>query len=247
MTFDEWNSFLTFRKEFYEKVMEWKRFSDELLPLQKTAAMSDTPFYNVENPLVYNTALDSVLPEDEIKLIVIGDNPGKNEQLNKNRKYLVGQSGKLAEGFFRRNEELGVDFRKNAIILNKTPVHTAKTGHLKYLLKTGSEEIGQLIEESQIWFAKKTAELHKSLKNCRLWLVGYAELKPGGIFRSYGEELKKSYKENPSWNNVYVFQHFSMNCFNRDLNAYRANNPSLSLEKSLELLGIFHRKEIFGS
>ena len=244
MTSDEWNCFSDFRNEFAEKVAEWNRFSGELFPLQKAAASLDTPLYNIENPIVYNTALDSVLPEDDIKLIVIGDNPGKNEQLNKNRKYLVGQSGKLAEGFFRRNGELGVDFRGNAIILNKTPVHTAKTNHLKYLLKNGSAEIRQLIEESQI--AKATARLHQNLKGCKLWLVGYAELKNGGIFTLYRNELEKSYDKNSSWNDVYVFQHFSMNCFSRDLNAFREKNPDLCMKKSLESLGILHRNEIFG-
>ena len=112
-----------------------------MFPLQKAAYEKDTPEYPLENAVVYNTSLDSVTEEDDIHLIVVGDNPGKEEQFEKNRKYLVGQSGRIAEGFFRRNEELNTDFRKNVIILNKTPLHTAKTKHLNYLkniIKTNS-------------------------------------------------------------------------------------------------------------
>ena len=71
----------------------------------------------------------------------------------------MGQSGKIAEGFFRKNPELQTDFRKNVIILNKTPVHTAKTKHLNELSK--NETAKKIILESQIWMAQKTAELHK--------------------------------------------------------------------------------------
>lgn len=262
MTNSEWNAFSSFREDFKNKVNEWSRLSSELLPLQKDAARNDTPPYPIENPVVYNSALDKVTKDDEIRLIVIGDNPGKNEQREKNKAYLVGQSGKIAEGFFRRNPELKVDFRKNAVILNKTPVHTAKTNHLKFLLKNGSVEIKNLIRESQIWMAERTAALHSELKTCDLWLVGYAELKEKGIFTLYRDTLKSSYFEkgndlkqdsqySDAWSRVFVFQHFSMNCFLRDLGNFRAGfengnaNESLSLKESLCALGTKHKNEIF--
>ena len=138
----QWQVFTGFRKEFKDIIEKWSTFlknEDEfglLQELQKNAADSDnTPAYPLETPIVYNTALDTVTKEDEIKLIVVGDNPGKNEQLEKKRKYLVGQSGKIAESFFARNTELGINFRKNVIILNKTPVHTAKSKELAFLQK----------------------------------------------------------------------------------------------------------------
>ncbi len=246
MTDSEWKAFCSFREDFRKKVLEWSEFSEKLIPLQKAAAEHDTPPYSIENPVVYNTSLDSVLQDDDIRLIVIGDNPGKNEQLQKNRAYLVGQSGRVAEGFFRRNPELNIDFRKNAVILNKTPVHSAKTKHLKDIEKNGGSEIQNLIEESQVWFARKTAELLSSLKDCRLWLVGYAELKKNGIFTLYREELKKSCTES-DFNRVLVYQHFSMNCFSNNLNRFRNDFSELSLSDSLEKLGKLHRKEIFGS
>ena len=244
MTENEWNAFSAFRDEFKCKVEEWCRFSEKLIPLVKNAAEKDTPPYEIENLVVYNSALDKITPEDDIKLIVIGDNPGKNEQLSANKAYLVGQSGKLADGFFKKNPELEIDFRKNVIILNKTPVHTAKTKHLKELSKNGGEEIQNLIEESQIWMAEKTAALLSELKNCSLWLVGYAELKSKGIFTLYRDALKSSCTSE-SWNRVFVFQHFSMNCFNRDINDFAKKNPSLSLNESLKRLGSIHKEEVF--
>ena len=243
MTDNEWNAFCEFREDFKEKVKEWSSVGAEISELAKKAAKKDTPEYNIENPVVYNTALDSFSKEDEIKLIVIGDNPGKNEQLSKNQKYLVGQAGKIGEGFFARNPELGIDFRKNAIILNKTPVHSAKTCHLKVFKKEASEEVLKVLEESQIWMAERTALLHKSLSGCALWLVGYAELKNKGIFSLYRDKLLES---SGAFDRVFVFQHFSMNCFTQDLKKFMAKNPELALSEAIDELGHIHRKEIFG-
>lgn len=248
----QWAAFCQFRDEFRKKCEEWSRFSCILKPLQEAAAEKDTPEYPVENPVVYNSDFDSFTEQSEIKLIVIGDNPGKNEQLDKNRRYLVGQAGKIAQGFFARNSEFGIDFRKNVIILNKTPVHTAKTNHLKALKAAGSE-IEQLILQSQVWMAEKTAWLHQALFECagqkrvELWLVGYAELKGNGLFLPYRNSFSAAYQKNDDvWDSVKVFQHFSMNRFLIDLKDFSKNNSEISLAKNLYLLGDRHKLEIFG-
>lgn len=292
MTETQWQFFTDFRKDFKEQCHQWNEaFAAMLEPLQKAAASKDTPEYPVETGVVYNHALDEVTMDTDIKLIVIGDNPGKDEQLQRNQRYLVGQAGKIAAGFFSRNPELAIDFRKNTIILNKTPVHTAKTAHLRYLLKNGGTEITHLIQESQLWMAQKTAQLHQVLcwapgsggknasgknasgdeKNCgsswcgcQLWLVGYAELKGRGLFLDYRNQLAQSYGVEvvgegqadsvsqdflPAWNQVMVFQHFSMNRFTIDL-AEKLHegkiNSQLPLQEQLAVLGAFHRQEIFG-
>ncbi len=151
MTAQQWKYFCDFKDEFKSKVEEWKKAAPELTALQKEAALSaKTPEYPFETTVVYNRSLDDITPEDEIKLIVIGDNPGKDEQLAKNNRYLVGQAGKIAEGYFRKNPELGVDFRKNVIILNKTPVHSAKTIQLNTIAKKGGKKIARLIKATQL-------------------------------------------------------------------------------------------------
>ena len=248
MTKEQWNCFCDFKNDFKKQVEEWKKAAPELTQLQKEAArLANTPEYPFETTVVYNRALDDLTPDDEIKLIVIGDNPGKDEQLAKNNRYLVGQAGKIAEGYFRKNPELGVDFRRNVIILNKTPVHSAKTNQLKNIIKQGGPAIAKLIEESQIWMAEKTAALHAAL-GTELWLVGYSELKDKGIFALYRDSLKAALAGNPkAWNRVYVFQHFSMNRFSIDLSDYvkAEKKEKAPLESNIHELGLLHRNEIF--
>lgn len=297
MTETQWQFFTEFKNNFKEQCSQWNEdFATMLEPLQRAAARKDTPEYSVETGVVYNHALDEVTKETDIKLIVIGDNPGKDEQLQRNQRYLVGQAGKIAAGFFSRNPELAIDFRKNTIILNKTPVHTAKTVHLRQLLKSGKPEIIRLIQESQRWMATQTAQLHQVLcsapgsggknasgknagvipaggdeKNCgsswcgcQLWLVGYAELKGRGLFLDYRDQLAQSYGVPlagtveagavsqgflPQWNQVMVYQHFSMNRFTIDLADQLSSgkiNSQLPLQEQLAVLGALHRQEIFG-
>lgn len=247
MTQEQWKYFCDFKNQFKKKVEEWKKAAPELTELQRQAALlAKTPEYPFETTVVYNRALDDITPQDEIKLIVIGDNPGKDEQLAKNNRYLVGQAGKIAEGYFRKNPELGVDFRKNVIILNKTPVHSAKTAQLNTIAKQGGEKIAGLIEGSQLWMAQKTAQLHAAL-GTELWLVGYSELKPRHIFCPYRDELKASCSPE-AWARVYVFQHFSMNRFTIDLGEFieAGKKEKAPLESNIHELGLLHRKEIFG-
>ncbi|MCR4734365.1 MAG: hypothetical protein K5829_05115 [Treponema sp.] len=278
MTEGQWTIFCNFRESFRQKVEEWKESAPELTDLQHQAALeAKTPQYPFETSVVYNRDLDSLTKASEIKLIVIGDNPGKDEQLAKNNRYLVGQAGKIADGFFKRNEELGIDFRKNVIILNKTPVHSAKTIQLKRIMKLGGPKIEKLILESQLWMAKKTAEFYSaffqealksnfegpssSITLPELWLVGYSELKDKGFFVDYRDELKASLNKlsKGAWNSTYLFQHFSMNRFTIDLkdlcegeqSLFAVENPSLAgkaaLLEKIHFTGRKHKEEIFGS
>ncbi len=251
MTENQWKAFSLFRDEFREKCARWQReYSSLLLSLQKKAAEEQGVDYEIENSVVYNTALDEITKESDIRLIVVGDNPGKNEQLEKNKKYLIGQSGKIAENFFRRTEELKTDFRKNAIILNKTPVHSAKTVQLKSFSKADGKA-KDLIVQSQIFMAEKTAALlcglvREGKNDVSLWLTGYSEVKKGKIFESYREAFLKSFEnEADAWERVFVFQHFSMNRFLSDLRQFSASSSHSSVKENLEMLGKLHRREIF--
>lgn len=251
--FKIFSEFKTQLKEYCFNLNE--RFKDELIPLQQNASQKDTPYYPVETPVVYNTALDDFTKESEITKIVIGDNPGKNEQLSINQRYLVGQAGKIAAGFFSKNPEFNTDFRKNVIILNKTPFHSAKTNHLNYIIKNASQELKEAILESIVWMAERTAKLHQDLckyssqnSSVELWLVGYAELKNKGLFLSYRDSLKNSYATNKDlWNKVLVFQHFSMNRFSIDLADFIKKHTDCDRQQAVQLLGSLHRQEIFGT
>lgn len=257
MTIFQWEYFNNFCNSFKNKVTEWNNQAKSLIVVQNKAKdFFNNVDYELQTPIVYNTALDEITQNDEIKLIVIGDNPGKDEQLAKNQKYLVGQAGKLGNSFFKNHEELGINFRKNVIILNKTPIHSAKTNHLKKFASFGGKEIEDLIKETQIWMAQETAKLHQNLLKVsenkdfpQLWLVGYSELKEKGIFTDYKNELKKQYQTSEesknAWNNVFVYQHFSMNRFSIDLKEFSTENKNLDLKTQLKTLGKKHKDEIF--
>ena len=267
----QWEIFSNFRQAFKTQINTWQLELEKaeayglLTELQKQSQVyGHTPEFPVETPIVYNTTLDAVTQEDEIKLIIVGDNPGKNEQLADNRAYLVGQAGKLGDKFFNDSPELGINFRKNVIILNKTPVHSPKTKDLAYILNEAKKSsqggsICRILQESQVWMAQKTAELHQALfeaaqneEKPQLWLVGYGELKKAGIFEDYKQALYKKYFENAGNSkscfddSFLVFQHFSMNRFSIDLKQFQAENPGLPLKSALTALGKKHRKEIFG-
>ena len=257
MTNFQWECFNKFRNTFKDMVTQWNNQAKSLIIVQEKAMeFFKNVDYELQTPIVYNTALDEITQNDEIKLIVIGDNPGKDEQLTKNQKYLVGQAGKLGNSFFKNHDELGIDFRKNVIILNKTPIHSAKTNQLKKFATFGGKEIENLIKETQIWMAQETAKLHqKLLQNSenkdfpQLWLVGYSELKEKGIFTDYKNELKKQYQTSEeaknAWDNVFVYQHFSMNRFSIDLKEFSTENKNLDLKTQLKTLGKKHKDEIF--
>ena len=266
MTDTEWQAFTAFRTDFKAACRNWlaqcgylyaapdeplscvqksvvQGRADALHLLQQAAAENNkTPAYPHETPIVYNHSLDEVQASDAIKLIIISDNPGKNEQLHKNQRYLVGQAGKVAENFFLRNPELGIDFRRDVIILNKTPVHTAKTKELDFVLRHGDEQFSRLFEETQLWLAAHTAALQKAL-NCPLWLVVYGELRKKALFTAYAEELRRHYGGD-STAPVFVFQHFSMNCFSIDLKKH--SDDSMRVDDNLRAIGLRHRREILG-
>jgi hypothetical protein len=243
MNESQWKAFENFRNAFRNQCIAWSENTEWLTALEKRAAAKDhNPEYPLENPIVYNQSLDAVTPYDDIRLIVVGDNPGKDEQLTKNRRYLVGQAGKLGDGFFRRNPELGIDFRKNVIILNKTPIHTAKTKQLSFVKKNGGVQFEDLFKTTQQWMARETAEIQRKL-GCELWLVGYGELRQTGLFSEYANALTSAYQGDipPK---VLVFQHFSMNRFSIDLSDHY--DGRIPLRENLNAIGLAHRAEILG-
>ncbi len=249
MTHASFSAVQAYRSAVASLINRYSFLSAELLRLSGEASASDTPPYSHDTPIVYNTAWDTIQEENDIKLIVVGDNPGKEEQLASRRAYLVGQSGRVAEGFFRKNPCLGVDFRSNVMITNKTPIHTAKTKHLKYLASKGSPDLVQALLESQLEMARLTARLHQQLyagEGTMLYLVGYAELKGKGIFIPYRDELVNSYaSDSEAWDAVYVYQHFSMNRFLIDLKGFMATESSEDMNASLRELGRRHKGEIW--
>ncbi|MBQ6029641.1 MAG: hypothetical protein IJL24_08985, partial [Treponema sp.] len=118
-----------------------------------------------------------------------------------------------------------------------------------------------LILQSQLWLAQKTAELAAGV-GAQIWLVGYAELKDKGIFAPYRDKLKEAAQKSQTGQNagatvydtLFVFQHFSMNRFLIDLRDFCAKEGGLcpdggfdegALAKKIAALGRRHRDEFF--
>lgn len=210
--------------------------------------------YRIELPVVYNLALDDIKLEDEIQFIFVADNPGKNEQKASNQRYLVGQAGKLAEGWFRK--ELKIDFRKAGIIINKTPIHTPKTAELRLLAAQCGEHRAEFLDklkESELMMARFAFRLQTTLNNT-LWVSGYGELANGKLFAPWAEELGRCYAEGlvpaATLDKVWVFRHFSMNQFAIEYKAECQHEltalPGLDPYKVLHKLGVANRRRILG-
>jgi hypothetical protein len=188
--------------------------------------------YAVVRPVVYNDSLDMVTENDEIKIILIGDNPGRREQ--ETGRYLIGPSGKLAEKFFRDRPALGIDFRKNVLILNKTPVHTPRTADLKKLANqrgttAGNEVVAALIRQSQREMVSLLRQFYAVLRPVKIWVIGYSEMKKGGLFAEYTKALFDTLPGG----DIYLYRHFSMNQFLIDYNDKTKQFPA-SAEKDGE-------------
>jgi hypothetical protein len=199
------------------------------------------PSYTVQKPAVFN---DAITGEPAcIRMILVGDNPGRREQ--EQGRYLVGPSGKIAETFFRNNGELGIDFRKNVLILNKTPIHTPRTVELKELCRLGGKQISGAVVSSQRFMAELLYEFWDILAGPKIWIIGYSEMKKGGVFEAYTEKLKEFRAANPLFrDSLLLFRHFSMNQFTIDLRKQAL--PGETLSQSLERIGAAYRERVLG-
>ncbi|MDR0321325.1 MAG: hypothetical protein LBI28_07460 [Treponema sp.] len=246
MNRSEWNNFTKARKRFRRIVEELDNSLPKLKNIQqKLVNNRDEASYTVETPVVYNSALDDITIKDEIKLILVADNPGRREQAEENRRYLVGPSGKIANKFFINNPALGIDFQKNVIILNKTPIHTPRTVELRELCRIDKNNnlISAALEESQIKMAELLFEFHNAL-DCPVWITGYSEMRRGGIFETYTKKLKDFYitSKTKMYKHLFFYRHFSMNQFTIDLKQQALSGESVA--KSLERIGAAYRERI---
>jgi uracil-DNA glycosylase len=206
------------------------------------------PAYTLDTPVVYNRALDETEPPAEIKLILVADNPGRREQAAENRRYLVGPSGKLAEKFFREHPGLGIDFRKNVIILNKTPIHTPRTAELRELRRLGGPAVAEALAKSQRAMVLILGEFRRALAPVPVWITGYSEMKRGGVFEVFTEALGDLRRSIPAPDSpeegIFLYRHFSMNQFT--INLAQETRPRETTAQTLARLGAARRKQILG-
>jgi hypothetical protein len=236
-----WEKFIAAREYFKafcidtaKKAPHLQQWQEELVARRGAAPNA------VETPDVYNNALEAITKSSEIKLLLVADNPGRREQAACNRSYLVGPSGKIAEGFFKKSAAL--DFRKNVIILNKTPIHTPRTAELGVLSEIGGAVAAALITETQKAAAKILLMFYEAF-NVPVWIIGYSEMKKRGIFETYTQELAAFISQKLiKRDDVFFFRHFSMNQFTIDLNKQKQADETV--EQALSRIGGAYRERI---
>ncbi len=211
------NKFSTFAEEFRKKIKEW----DGIYPLKELGCFKDLD-YQLFRTIVYNSQLDRINPQ-EIKVILVGDNPGMEEQ--KQNAYLVGKSGKMADNFFAEN--YGYDFYKNVLIMNKTPLHTKSTSRLTEIYR----KYPGFIRETQEYMAGLIFGMAETL-NVPVFVTGFAGCRtPDGVWLKttaagkplssqaapwFFIELKRKFLQRKDL--LFLFKHFSYGNFSRDLN-----------------------------
>ena len=240
-----WSRFTKARQHYRRQIKGLMGKLSQLQAIQQELVNSRSPSYTVETPIVYNGALDDVQPDSEIRMILVADNPGRREQAAENRRYLVGPSGKIAEKFFRDNPALNIDFRKNVIILNKTPIHTPRTVELRELCRLGGAALETALVESQRIMARLLREFHQALghnrgKSLPVWIIGYSEMRKGGVFEAYTNEIKAIYSDTDLKGSVFLYRHFSMNQFTIDLKRQAARGEPL--DRALNRIGAAYRE-----
>jgi hypothetical protein len=74
-----------------------------------------------------------------------------------------------------------------------------------------------------------------------VWICGYSEMKKGGVFEAYTQELKALCNDNGLRESVFLYRHFSMNQFTIDLKRQAVRGEAL--EKALERIGKAYREK----
>ncbi len=259
MTDAAWAAFSAAREDYRAAVA---RIAEALPSLraaqQRLVDEREGGSFPVETPVVYNGALDDVRAEDDIGIILVADNPGRREQAAENRRYLVGPSGKLADGFFKAHPGLGVDFRRNVVILNKTPIHTPRTAELRELGRIGGQDIERAIADTQADMVRLIRSFHRAVNIGRsepvqLWIIGYSEMGKRKLFEPFTRELDAAYRNSGDGDgfgsdvlraSVLLFRHFSMNQFSVDIR--KRALPQESVGETLRRVGAEYRSRVLG-
>ncbi|MGL4956987.1 MAG: uracil-DNA glycosylase family protein [Bacteroidales bacterium] len=231
MTKNEWDAFQNFRAAFKRKIAVWK-------------AMYPGEIF------VYNSDLDTIIEETDIRYIFVGDNPGVQEK--EQGRYLAGHSGQICDKFMK--ERLEIDMA-NVLVLNKTPIHTPSTMDLK---KVNPDAL----KETQIWMAQQIALLTKVFTEVDLCIFGISHLGKGNLFEPFCEVLKTGLDPIYADKHLYAFKHFSYGQFHGDYNdaveqglpyptpdSIDVDCPTNNSANALDIfrsIGKFHSRNIFG-
>jgi len=170
---------------------------------------------NQDIKFVFNNDLDFFKDNyKDIKYILIGDNPGNIE--TEKKRYFVGPSGISARVFFENF--LVNDFKKEVLVLNKTPIHTSQTHFLK--LKNN-----KIINDTQKYMANLSFKLYKNLLNSTVIITGFmgacsnkkwiSQSNKNNLGYCFFKQIKENFKEIE--NKLHIIKHFSFLSIYKDL------------------------------
>jgi hypothetical protein len=111
---------------------------------------------------------------------------------------------------------------------------------LRELCRLGGAALETALAESQRIMARLLREFHQALA-APVWITGYSEMKKGGVFEAYTNELKALYSDTDLKDSVFLYRHFSMNQFTIDLKQQTARGEPL--DKALDRIGAAYRKK----
>jgi len=98
------------------------------------------------------------------------------------------------------------------------------------------------LAESQRLMARLLLEFQQAFGNgIPVWIIGYSEMKKGGVFEAYADELKSVYANTGLQDSVFMYRHFSMNQFTIDLK--KQASPGESPAQTLERIGKNYRQK----
>ncbi|MBN1648729.1 MAG: hypothetical protein JW874_11915 [Spirochaetales bacterium] len=229
---------------FRHQVEQW----DSEYRLSGLACYNNTD-YELVRTIVYNSQFDTIIPS-EIKLILVGDNPGMEEQ--KQNAYLVGKSGKMAAGFF--GSAYGYEFYRNVLILNKTPLHTKSTVQLAEIRK----KYPDLVRNSQEYMARLIYSVASLLEvpvfitgfaGCRdtngKWLPAGRNGQPPAVQTAvwFFREIRSLFAGRPDL--LFLFKHFSYGNFSRDLQPLL--KKGIPVQDAVRRIGSSYASELLGS
>ncbi|WP_214802010.1 hypothetical protein [Exiguobacterium sp. ERU656] len=189
---------------------------------------------------IYNENLDQ-LNASSIKYILVGDNPGVKEK--EHNKYLIGATGLIARSFFKSELEVS-DFNNEVLILNKTPIHSAKTSGLSEICKSSNMDLLQVTQE---YMCNLIYNL-QNLLNCEVIILGFGGCR---INKKWDLKVQTSKKEKTMIHfflklreflmsdkkfseNVFVAQHFSRGVLFKEMIKKIDDIENLNKKKFLE-------------
>jgi len=192
---------------------EYQKHIEQLLAPINSIKQRD---YDLQRCVVFNQDLKGINPK-KVRLILVGDNPGQNEQ--RFQAYFSRSSGTTLRKFISelgytirgsvqscKNNERELTLRKErdskagedeVIILNKSVVHSSQTDELAAIKK--DKTAGQFFKENQKYMAQLIYRLHTLLnrassKGCSVWILGTSSL--NGIFGPFRSEILDLYGRN---------------------------------------------------